>query len=146
MASNSNEGGELGVHPSLNWVRVGPFRRVQSVGAVRPLEGSSELTETEADLEQRLAAEAIEESGIAERKRVVQEILAAAERRDAVADLRDLAADTREEDLDRAEFLSADGEYGGRLPERRAAALDRRGAKEDRIAARRDRLALARLD
>lgn len=61
--------------------------------------------------------------------RAAQEILAAADQRDAVAEARELAADSRDHDLDLAEFLAAD-EYGNDWPERRAAALDRKHAKE----------------
>ena len=88
-------------------------------------------------------ASAASEAASAERRKVAQQILAAAAERDALADARDLAADKRQRDLDLAEFFAAEGDYGHNWSERRAAALDREHAKADRLAAHRDLITLA---
>ena len=108
-----------------------------------PVSGDRVTYEPETDLEGRLAALAARETVFAERMRFAQEILAAADARDALADARDLAADRRENEHDLLEFLAPGGDYGRDWPDRRAAGLDREQAKDDRKAARRDRVALA---
>ena len=75
----------------------------------------------------------------------MQQILAAAEERDAASDARDASAEQRDRELDLAEMLDVVGTYGDRWPERRAAVLDRQHARDDRAASREDRLALARI-
>ena len=61
--------------------------------------------------------------------RTVEEILAAADERDAISDARDAEAEERERALDLAELLDLEGRYSGHWAERRGANLDRLHAK-----------------
>jgi hypothetical protein len=75
----------------------------------------------------------------------IEEILTAADARDAAAESRDAAAVERENALDKSEFLDPEGGYGEHWEERREAGMDRARSKDDRAASHDDRVALAEM-
>ncbi len=105
-------------------------------------EREAALGRREEALAEREAALTVRKTAVAERMAAAHEILAAADKRDAISDSRDTRGETREQVLDQAHLLARGDAYGDDLPLRRGAALDREHAKEDRAASRDDRIAL----